>query len=108
MNPGKLDRRITLQSRTDTRGTSGSAVESWSDLPTISAERVKTDAREFRAAAARHAEITELFRIRYRAGITSGGNRVVFEGRSHDILGIIEEGRRESQLVSCRYTEGAP
>lgn len=105
MNPGKLDRKITLQSLTVTRGAAGGAVNSFVDFATRSAEKVDTAGREFRAAGSLRAETTAVFRIRYLAGLTTR-HQLVYESRAHDILEIKEEGRRVSQLIQARYTEG--
>jgi SPP1 family predicted phage head-tail adaptor len=104
-NPGKFDRRILLQTLTTTRGASGGVVESWSDLDTVWAEKIEKGSTEFRTAGAVHAEATRLFRIRHRSDLTEK-DRVSFDDRLHDILGLTEEGRGEFLLIACKFTEG--
>lgn len=105
-NPGKFDRRVTLQSLAVTRGAAGGVVKTYTDLATRWAEKVDTSGREFRTAGSLREETTAAFRIRYLAGLTTQ-HRLVFETRPHDILEVKEEGRREFQLIQARYTEAA-
>lgn len=104
---GKLDRRITIQARTTTRGTAGSAVVSYADEATIWAERVDLTGGKLRASAALRADASQVFRIRYRPTLTEQ-HRIRYNGRSYDILQIDEEGRREGMLVQARFVEGKP
>lgn len=107
MNPGKLDRRITIQELTVTRGDSGCVIEGWSELDTVWAEKIEEGSREFRSAGALHAEMTRLFRIRHRSDITTK-HRISFGGRLHDILGTVpdDNGRSNYMLLPAKYTEG--
>lgn len=104
-NPGKFDRRISIQTRTVVRGSAGGAADSWSLLDTVWAQKIEEGSREFSSAAAMHAEATRAFRIRYRSDVTPQ-HRVVYGGQFHDILGVTEEGRSEYLLLACAYTEG--
>ena len=104
-NPGKLDRRISIQARTVVRGVAGGAGETYALLDTVWAQKIEEGTREFRAVGATHAEATRAFRIRYRSDVTPQ-HRVVFGGVFHDILGTTEEGRSEFLLLACVYTEG--
>lgn len=102
---GKLDRRLTLQTLTTTRGAEGGIVETWADLATVWAERLEETSREYRAAGARHTDISRVFRIRHRAGLGSGANRVVYESQEYDLIGVREEGRKEGLILSCREVQ---
>lgn len=106
INPGKLDRRLTIQAKTLTRGGEGGFVESWTDLDEVWAQKLDTSGREFRTAQATHAEVNQLFRIRFYAGLTEGEHRVVYGTRTFDLIQIGEEGREEFNLLVCKYTEG--
>lgn len=101
MNPGKLDRRITIQARTTTRGASGGVVVSFADDATVWAQKVDSNGREMQAAGALRAEAELVLRIRYRSTLTTQ-HRIYYGGQYYDILQINEEGRRASQLLQAR------
>lgn len=105
INAGKLDRRITLQTATQTRGAAGGFTSSWVDTATVWAEYMPQGGREFRAAGALHAETSVLFRIRYRAA-TTADMRISFGGALYDIISIAEEGRREALLIQAKTATG--
>ncbi len=110
MNPGLLDRRVVIQSRTESRDDEGSAVVTFAEEATIWAQKVELNSREARSAGSLRAGTTLLLRIRYRASLTAQ-HRLYFEGKYYDVNGDpIEDtslGRREAMLVQGRYTEGA-
>lgn len=107
MKPGNLDRRIDIQALTETRGAAGGIVATWATLKTVWAEKLPSSGNEFRAAQSRHAETSQVFRIRYYSGLSETTHRISYSDRVYDILHIAEEGRREGMLISCKYTEGA-
>jgi SPP1 family predicted phage head-tail adaptor len=107
INHGKMDRRITIQTLTESRGSAGGIIEGWSNLDTVWAEKLEQGTREFRAAGSLHAEASRLFRIRYRTDVRES-HRISFGGRLHDILGISEEERGQTMLLNCKFTEGQP
>ena len=106
MNPGSLDRRITLEAPVTTRGESGGVMVNFTAGLTRWAQKLESTGREFRAVGAVHAETTIAFRIRYVTGLTTQ-HRLTYEGRFYDILQINEEGRKTFQLIQARTTEGA-
>lgn len=106
MNIGRLDRKVTLQSPTETIGASGGVAVAYADEATVAAQKVETTGRESRGAGALRAETDAAFRVRYRSTLTTK-YRMVYESKNYDILSIAEEGRRESQLIQARFTEGA-
>lgn len=103
---GKLDRRITIQTKTETRGAAGGVTTTWGTLAEVWAEKVSTSGREFRAAQGRHLQVQLVLRIRYYSGLSENTHQILFESRSYNIVGIEEEGRREGMLLACVYTEG--
>lgn len=109
LDPGKLDRRITLQTRTTTRDDEGSAVTSFRDEAKIWAEKVSETSSEARRLLSVRSGATVVFRIRYRSNLTSE-HRIYFEGRYYDIVGDPVEDtaheRHEAMLVAARYTAG--
>jgi SPP1 family predicted phage head-tail adaptor len=104
-NPGLLDRKLTIQVKTVTRGSAGGVAEAWADLATVWAQLVSTTGREFRASGSLRAETTHAFRIRHRSDLTTQ-HRIVYGGVAHDIVQIAEEGRRDSMLIQAQATEG--
>jgi SPP1 family predicted phage head-tail adaptor len=105
LNPGRLDRRITLQSSAATRDGAGGNVLTWSEVATVWAQEVSTTGREFRAAGALRAETTIAFRIRY-LNTAAPAMRISYNGKLYDILSVVEEGRRESQLIQAATATG--
>jgi len=91
---GRLDRRLTLQRRTLTENDYGEAVETWTDLATVWAEKIPVRGAERYAAMQTVAEVDTRFKIRYRTDI-SPLDRVVCAGTTYDVKGVLEIGRRE-------------
>lgn len=92
MRAGKLDRTITIQRRTETKD-GPRVVTAWTNLATVRAEIVQQSANEFLTGFGEAENGTMIFRMRYLAGITTA-DRVVYEGRAHDLKEIVEIGRR--------------
>lgn len=105
MNPGKMDRRITIQSRTLTKDAAGGRVETWVDAFDCWAEVVTQKAGEAVTADADRATDERQFRIRYKSGIASGTHRIFYQLKFYDITGIVEEGRQHLLLVTCRAVQ---
>jgi SPP1 family predicted phage head-tail adaptor len=100
MRAGRLDRRVTIQSRSLASDAQGQQIESWTDVATVWGRRLDLRGREFMAAEAKHAEATCTFELRYRADVTPL-NRLVCEGRVYNIVHVAEIGRRQSlQIVA--------
>lgn len=94
MKSGKLDRRITIQSRIETQNSFGEAVISYGTLAQVWAEVLPLSGRELFTAAQTFPEAQLKVRIRYRADVTEK-NRILHDGISYDIIHIAEIGRRE-------------
>lgn len=101
MHAGRLDRRVSLQSRTLTQDAQGQNVETWSTLAQVWARKVDAAGREYFAAQGVQAEANSVFEIRYRSDVTVL-HRLVYDGLQHDIVRIEEIGRREGQRLFCR------
>lgn len=94
MQAGRLDRLVTLQSRTVTRNAQGEDVASYADLATVWAEKFDLRGREFFAAQQSRAEVTTRWRIRYRDDLRAV-DRVVYDGTAYDVVSPPAEiGRR--------------
>lgn len=101
MNFSKMDRRITLEARVMTRDDTGSRVESWVTVSELWAEYVQNKGAEGPSADADRWQDSQQWRIRYRSGMTSTGYRLTYQGKTYNILGITEEGRKNSLLLDC-------
>ncbi len=93
LNIGRLNRRITLQRRTEMKD-GPRAVASWTDIATVWAELVNWSASEFATGYGEAENGTVIFRIRYLGNITMA-DRVVYEGKTHDLKEIAEIGNRD-------------
>lgn len=94
MKAGPLDRRATIQRKTVIVDDYGGETETWTDLRTLSAQVVQQSGREFLAAAQTQAEQRVLFRTRWIGGVNVL-DRVIYDGRPHNITEVKELGRRE-------------
>lgn len=104
-NPGRMDRRLTVQARTVSKDATGSRVETWADSFECWGESVRQTAREAISANADREHEERQFRIRYKSGISSGSHRVLYQLKFYDITSIIEEGRRDRMLLTCRSVQ---
>ena len=100
LGAGKLDQRVTLQRRVFTQDAAGQEVIVWTDVATRWAQVQALRGREFFAAAQVQQEQSVKVRLRYLAGIDST-MRLVWQGRNHDITGVIPVGRNEMLEIMC-------
>lgn len=103
MDPGKRNRRITIQAKTVSKGASGGQVETWNDLPgmPIWAARRDFSGSERRVTAAGGGEVSQArveFDVRYRSGITTQ-MRVVMGGEYFNIQHVNNWAARNERLV---------
>ena len=101
MRAGRLDRRLTLQRRTLIENDYGEGVETWNDLATVWAEKIPVRGSERYAAMQTVAEVEERFKIRYRTGLTPL-DRVICDGITYDVQGVLEIGRREGWEILAK------
>lgn len=106
MRAGPLDRRITLQRYSFTTDPgSGEQVKTWSTLgpASISAAALPVSDSERVASAEVSAEITMRFQIRYDPAWDdlNPKDRVSYDNKSFDIVGVKELGRREGLEISA-------
>jgi SPP1 family predicted phage head-tail adaptor len=98
LNPGELNRQITLQSKTDTIDANGYDKPTWTDVKTVWAAIKTTGSREFYAAQKQIAETTKVFKIRYTA--VDSQMRIKYGNGIYEILGInnVNEANIELQI----------
>lgn len=94
MNPGKMDRRIALQSLTVTKSSSGAPQNTWTTQATVWAEFRQTKGTEVLEQAQERTKESGIFFIRYRSDVATTW-RVQYAGRDWDIVAVREIGRRE-------------
>lgn len=93
LNIGLMRHRITIQRGTEMKV--GPRVDTaWTDFVTVWAEIVKQSANEFLTGFGEAEARTVIFRIRYRADITTV-DKIMFDGVAHDIKEISEIGWRD-------------
>lgn len=102
MDPGALDRRITIQARTMSRDDTGSRIESWVDLVSVWAKREKETADESTIAGSERPRQRLTWKIRHRV-VDSTSHRITYKGDTFEIVGITEAGGRENFLILETY-----
>ena len=100
MRAGDLDQRVTIQARSVATDAMGQDTITWVDVATVWAQCHAVRGREFFAAAQVQQEQTVKMRIRWRADVSTM-NRVVWEGRAHDVTGVVPVGRRDMLELMC-------
>lgn len=100
MRAGQLDRQITIQQATRTRGATGAVSESWADVISLRAGIKQRKQSELEAAAKTQARGELVFITRFVSGITPL-NRLLFETRAYDITGVVETGRRAGLEITA-------
>jgi len=102
---GDLNQRIIIQQATVTRDTYGAEIQTWATYATLWASKKHQVSREFYSAQKINAEITDLFIIRYRTGITTK-MRILYGGHYYDILGADDpDGRRVEVWIKAKVVE---
>jgi SPP1 family predicted phage head-tail adaptor len=101
----RLDRRVTLQEKVETQDEYGQAIVTWVDMADTWAEAIPGRGVE-RTEALQLVAITDMiFRIRWRNDLSAAATRVRFDGRSYDVLGISELGRRELLQLDATWSD---
>jgi SPP1 family predicted phage head-tail adaptor len=102
MDPGKLDRRVSVLTRTTAPDEqSGEPIESWVVSFARWASKTDLSGSELFRAQQVNAEITTKFVFRYTDQITPD-NRLRFGGKDYDIFSAAEKGRREHLEVLAK------
>lgn len=91
MNPAELNKRITIQRATITRGAAGSKVETWADLVEVWAKfTYQTTGKESETAGMNEAVQRLFIRVRYYPGLNTA-DRIKFKNVYFDIITIREQ-----------------
>ena len=100
MEAGKLDRRITIQTLTATRGASGAQKRTWATLVTVWAEINYKAGGEVYEAKEKTAINKVKFRVRYLSTITET-ERILYDSNYYDILHIEVIGRNRYMILTA-------
>jgi SPP1 family predicted phage head-tail adaptor len=103
MESGKLDRRIVIERAALTANAFGEGVPTWAPLAEVWAHKQDVSDKERQQSAEVSAEITTRFRIRWSPDVATLNpkDRIVFDGRTFEIWGVKEIGRREGLEISA-------
>lgn len=100
---GRLDRRVVIQRKTETRSPTGAVIETWATWKTVQMGKRDIRADERFRADQELATETTVFVAQYIEGLRTD-DRLVCEGRTYDVLGIAELGRRSGLEITAQAT----
>jgi SPP1 family predicted phage head-tail adaptor len=110
LQAGKLDRRICIKRNYPTKDGYNADVDDWRELATVWAARLNiSDGERFRAGETM-ATLSARFQIRWSPSVADVDprDRIVFEGRTFDIAGVKELGRREGLEITAAARAETP
>jgi SPP1 family predicted phage head-tail adaptor len=106
MNPGRMDRRVTVETATETRDALGGVVRGWSELGRPWAELIESQGSEREEGGARRAVRSVRLRVRYLRAL-GPGCRLTLDGVLYDVRAVLPDGtRREAQVIEAEASEG--
>lgn len=110
MQAGKLDRRIVIQRSTTSADAFNEPVETFATLATVWAEAKPISDGERMKAGQTLADKMIRFTIRYSSTVADVDprDRIVFDGRTFDISGIKEVGRRVGLEITATARAESP
>lgn len=106
MNAGNLDRRITIQQPTISRGETGGHEESWATLAIVWANIRDLNGREVFAAQAVNSAVSRVVTIRYLVTVNDSMRVLFADGKTARISWMREVGRREYMELYCERNDG--
>jgi SPP1 family predicted phage head-tail adaptor len=98
MVSGRLDRRITIQSKSVVKDSYGQKITTWGTFLTVWSNPVQRDGREQTADDNRTTLRPVTFRVRWNSTITNE-MRVIWEGDYYKIEDIKELGRKKGLMI---------
>lgn len=99
MRAGRLDRRIILETVTETRDEFGAVIEGWETWKSVWAQVIPMNAQERFLSDAKRSVRVNKFKIRYLNGLLNT-MRIRYEGLIYNITGIAELGRFEGYEIT--------
>jgi len=100
MASGRLDRRITIQSKSVAKDSYGQNITTWSTFLTVWSNPVQREGREQTADNNRTTMRPITFRTRWNSTITNE-MRIIWEGEYYKIEDIKELGRKEGLMINA-------
>jgi|AGTN01.2.fsa_nt_gi phage head-tail adaptor, putative, SPP1 family len=109
IEPGALNRKVTIQYNAGTADVLGGLNKSWATLATVSASVEILDSKAVTYAAQRNVQATLKVTVRYRPtwtlyNATCRGRhlRVIYDGRTFGVIGINDLGERQGMVeLTC-------
>jgi SPP1 family predicted phage head-tail adaptor len=101
IDPGRLDRRVTLQYSVGERDAVGGRSLTWYDAATVWAAREYVHGGRFFAAEEKHFESLLAYRIRHRSDVRAG-MRLIHGDDTFEIVSVDDAGRRRFLELTCR------
>lgn len=98
---GILDRVIKLQDRASGINALGEPSGAWNDTATVWANYSPVRGTESFMGNQKYASAEAKFIIRYRTGVTAR-TRIIYDGKTWDILGVEEIGRQEGLAIVAK------
>lgn len=89
IQPGELNRRITLQARSTSKSAFGAQVATWSDVATVWARIEPRAGAEPIEAGSLRGVLSHVIRIRYRSGVVPA-MRVLYGSRILDVTSVVD------------------
>ncbi|NLS04616.1 phage head closure protein [Rhizobium sp. P32RR-XVIII] len=100
MRAGKLDKAIVIEQRGEVVNDYGTVSEGWTKVASLRAQVLQQSTEEFLKSAGSTPETAVIFRIRWRADLTTE-HRVTYRGQIFDLKEIKELGRRDGLELRC-------
>jgi len=105
IDPGKLDRRVELQSASVSTDGFGQAVRTYSTLASVWAQVDYTGAPKEGNEAGKLASVNRVrFTIRYRTDVDAT-IKIVWKGDTYEVEGISQEGRERFLIIDTRVVD---
>lgn len=103
MQAGKFDRRIAVQRASKAADAFNEQIETWATLTTVWASAIPISDGERARAGEVFSSINMRFQIRYSTTVAAldTRDRIVFDGRTYDIAGVKELGRRRGLEITA-------
>lgn len=102
INAGELTHQIILQIKSIFQDSELNPIETWNDWRTIWASPLPKTGREFYRLSTNNSEITEVFKIRYIAGVNPH-QRIKFRNKYLEIIDVINtEEKNEEIILTCK------
>ncbi len=104
-NIGKMDRRITVQTRTTAQDSWGQPLETWADATTVWAEYIPRLVSSDLPVDAQQEQFIEKCSFIMRWRVIPTDARITYNGKVYKIQGMAEIGRKDRLELACIATD---